>query len=188
LTKKNQQNKRIFSNDLSRRLLSFFFFPQKNEFLTDRELRLYAIENTKDVRKYIPENELEKFDAILDVITKYANGNATEEERESAWASARESAWESAWASALASAWASARESALESARASALESARESAWASAWASARESALESALESAWASAWASARESALESARASAYNLKIDRLYNIFKQKELISE
>ncbi len=34
--KKNQQNKRIFSNDLSRRLLSFFFFPQKNEFLTDR--------------------------------------------------------------------------------------------------------------------------------------------------------
>lgn len=92
----------------------------------DKELRLFAVSNAKRVRHLIPEDELEKFDGVLEVASRYANGEASREElasaeayerayerasaRNYARASARASAWASAWNSVRASTWDSMKE------------------------------------------------------------------------------
>ncbi len=56
-----------------------------NLFLTTQELRLLAVDNAKNAKQFISENELENFDAVLKVVTKYAYGNATTQNLGSAW-------------------------------------------------------------------------------------------------------
>lgn len=94
--------------------------------------------------------------ACIETRERWARGEASDGERESAL----DSAWDSAWEAD--SAWAPARASARASARDFARDSAGEAAWASADASARDSSDDSADDSAWASAWASARATQCE--------------------------
>ena len=72
-------------------------------FLPDRENRMFAIWNARQAQVVAKLKTNEKYNDIMSVVERYANGNATEDERASAW----ESAWESAWASARGSARAS---------------------------------------------------------------------------------
>jgi hypothetical protein len=125
--------------------VSYFNWTWQRSF-DRRTLRLLAVRFARDVQHLAP-----GADKIIDVVERYANGEATRDELLSAWESSGESARTSAWESALGSA----RALAWASAGASALESSGESAGASAWESALGSAIALALESARTSAWES---------------------------------
>ncbi|QQK04790.1 hypothetical protein JFN94_26035 [Burkholderia anthina] len=97
----------------------------------DRDIRLFAVWCGRQV-EHLMEDQRSK-DA-LDVAERFANGEATEEERAAAW----DAAWAAAWAAARDAAW-----------------DAAGGAWAAAWAAAR-----AAAGGAWAAAWAAARAAA----------------------------
>lgn len=80
----------------------------------DRDIRLFAVWCARQV-EHLMQDQRSK-DA-LNVAERFANGEATEEERVAAEAAAREAAWDAAWA-----------------ARAAAWAAARAAAWAAAWA------------------------------------------------------
>lgn len=53
----------------------------RDEFLSDKELRLFALSNAKKAREFIDDDdELDKFDLILEVLEEYAYENSTNEE------------------------------------------------------------------------------------------------------------
>jgi hypothetical protein len=98
----------------------FWLLPEK----TMRLLACDFAEHTLYIfEKQYPEDKRPR--QSIETSRRYAEGEATQEELDAAWASARASAWESA------------------------MESARESAMESAWGAARASAWESAMVSAW---------------------------------------
>jgi hypothetical protein len=89
----------------------------------------------------------------VEVSERFANGEATEEERDAAGDAARDAAWDAAGAAARAAAWAAAWDAAgaaaRDAARAAAGDAARDAAWDAARAAARAAA--------WAAAWDAAR-------------------------------
>ena len=93
--------------------------------LTERELRLFAVWCARQVQHLLTDPRSIK---AIDVAERYANGEATKEELDVAWAAAcdaaceaargatrdaaRAAAWAAAWAAACAAAWAAARDAA----------------------------------------------------------------------------
>jgi hypothetical protein len=99
---------------------------------TDRKLRLFAVDCAQDAlgafESFIPGDT--RVRECLEVVRRYANGEATEQER----SAAKSAAWSAAWSAAESAAW-SAAESAAESAAWSAAKSA---AWSAAKSAAKE--------------------------------------------------
>ena len=108
----------------------------------DREIRLFAVDCARQVQHLMTDP---RSLAALDVAERFANGLATSEELDAAWAAARDAARDAAWAAA----------------RATALAAARATAWATAWAAA------DAARDAADAAWYAARDAA-DAARAAA--------------------
>jgi hypothetical protein len=119
---------------------------RKAEAWNERTARIFAVECAESVLHLIPEGvERTTAEVALYVARCYADGEATDEELDAAWAAAwdaRDAAWAAwaaraaAWAAALdaarAAAWAArdaARNAALDAARAAALDAARAAAW-----------------------------------------------------------
>jgi hypothetical protein len=75
----------------------------REDFLSASLLRKFAIAQAKTCRKNIPDKDKKEFDRILRIVTRFANGKATDDER-SAVRSAAESAAGSAAGSAAESA------------------------------------------------------------------------------------
>ena len=71
----------------------------------DREIRLFAVWCARQVQHL---NTGPRVSACIDVAERFANGEATDEERAAAWAAARAAARAAAWAAARAAAWDSA--------------------------------------------------------------------------------
>ena len=94
----------------------------------DREIRLFAVDCARQVQHLMTDP---RSLAALDVAERFANGLATSEELDAAWAAAGAEAWAAAWDAADA-AWAAAGAEA----------------WAAAW---------DAADAAWAAAWDVAR-------------------------------
>ncbi|CAJ3467707.1 putative bacteriophage protein [Burkholderia pseudomallei] len=117
----------------------------------DRDLRLFAVWCARQVEHLMEEQRSKD---ALNVAERFANGEATDEERATAWAAAGAAAGgaarDAAWAAARADAWDAAR----AAARAAAWAAARDAAWAAAW--------DAAGATAWAAAWAAARDAALD--------------------------
>ena len=101
----------------------------RNDFMTDRDLRLFAVWCARESLKLI-ESPDERSVNACNVAELYANGEATQDELEASWEAAREASWEAAWEAA--------RAAAREAARAAS----REAAWAAARVAAREAARE----------------------------------------------
>jgi len=144
----------------------------RNEFMSDKDMRLFAIWCARESFKLQTTVDQRSIDAV-NCAERYANGKATDDELRAAK--------KAAWSAASSAAW-SATESAVDSA---ARETAASAAWSAAWsatASAAESAAESALESAW-SAAASAAESARSAAREAAREAQINKLLTYFKEE-----
>ncbi|MDN7867793.1 hypothetical protein QZM26_00025 [Burkholderia multivorans] len=113
----------------------------------DRDIRLFAVWCARQV-EHLMEDQRSK-DA-LNVAERFANGEATEEER----AAARDAAWAAAWAAAGDAAW--------EAARAAARAAAGDAAGDAAWAAARAAAGDAARAAAGDAAWDAAREAQAE--------------------------
>ncbi|UVS95681.1 hypothetical protein [Burkholderia glumae] len=117
----------------------------------DRDARLFAVWCARQV-EHLMEDQRSK-DA-LDVAERFANSEATEEERAAAWAAA--------WDAARAAAWDAARDAARAAAWAAARADARDAAWDAArdaaWAAARDAAWDAARDAAWAAARAAQAE------------------------------
>ena len=78
--------------------------------LTDRELRLLAVWAARQVQHLMPDA---RSIAALDVAERHANGQATDEELDAAWAAARAAARDAARAAASEAAWDAASEAQL---------------------------------------------------------------------------
>jgi len=68
----------------------------------DREIRLYAVWCGRQVQHLMADP---RSIAALDVAERFANGKATEAERDAAWSAAGTAAWAAAWDAAGAAAW-----------------------------------------------------------------------------------
>ena len=149
----------------------------RNDFMTDRELRLYAVWCARKVQHLMID---ERSINALNVAEKFANGDASQEDlvaargaaQEASWGAAQEAAWCAAWCAACCAPWGeargAAREAAREAARGAAREAAREAARGVAQEAARGAAQEAAPCEAWCAAW----------------EAQIDRLIEVFEEKE----
>ena len=83
----------------------------RKEFMTDRDMRLFAVWCAREALKLLENPDQRSIDAC-DVAERFANGEATSDElsaaRDAAWdaAAARTAAWDAAWAAAWDAAWA----------------------------------------------------------------------------------
>ncbi|ALB97275.1 hypothetical protein [Burkholderia pseudomallei] len=129
----------------------------------DRDLRLFAVWCARQV-EHLMQDQCSK-DA-LNVAERFANGEATDEERaaarDAARATARDAAWATAWATARDAAWATAWGAARATARDAAWATAWGAAWAAAGGAAGAAARAAARAAAWAAAWAAAGGAALD--------------------------
>ena len=125
----------------------------------DREIRLYAVWCARQVQHL---NTDPRVSACIDVAERFANGEATDEERAAARAAAgdaaRAAAGDAAGAAARAAAWAAAGDAAWAAARAAAWDAA----WAAAGDAARDAAWAAAGDAAWAAAWAAQKTRLIE--------------------------
>ncbi|CAJ4707009.1 putative bacteriophage protein [Burkholderia pseudomallei] len=108
----------------------------------DRDLRLFAVWCARQVEHLMEEQRSKD---ALNVAERFANGEATDEERATAWAAAGDAARDAAWAAARAAAWDAAR----AAARAAAWAAARDAAWAAAGDAAWDAAGDAARDAAW---------------------------------------
>jgi hypothetical protein len=108
----------------------------------DREIRLFGVWCARQVQHIM---EDPRSIAALDVAERFANGEATDEERDAA----RDAAWDAARAAARAAAWDAARAAARAAARDAARAAARAAAWDAARAAARAAAWDAARDAAW---------------------------------------
>ena len=88
----------------------------RNEFLSDRDLRLFAVWCAREALKLVEEPDPRSVEAC-NVAERFANGEAIQEElsaaRDAARDAARAAAWAAAWAAASDAAWAAARDAQL---------------------------------------------------------------------------
>ncbi|MBR7789853.1 hypothetical protein [Burkholderia pseudomallei] len=161
----------------------------------DRDLRLFAVWCARQV-EHLMQDQCSK-DA-LNVAERFANGEATDEERaaarDAARATARAAARDAAWATAWGAAWAAAggaagaaarataRAAARDAARATARAAARDAAWATARAAARDAAWATAWAAAWATAWAAAGATAWATAWDAAWGAALDAQKEMFER------
>jgi hypothetical protein len=152
----------------------------------DRRLRLFAADCAEDVLPIfykIRPNDDRPAKAIK-VARRFANGEATSDERAAAWAAAEaasrdaagDAAWAAAWDAAWDAAWAAAGAAAGDAARAAA----RDAAWAAAWAAAEAAARAAARDAAGDAAGAAAGDAARDAAWAKYSNWLIVRLESDF--------
>ena len=121
----------------------------RNEFYTDKQLRLFAVWCAREALKLIGNPDPRSVNAC-DTAERFANGEATEKElnaaRVAAWGAARDAAWSAAraaaWGAARAAAWGAAWDAARGAANAAAWSAANAAAWsaanAAAWGAARD--------------------------------------------------
>jgi hypothetical protein len=155
----------------------------RKEFMTDRDIRLFAVWCAREALKLI-ENPDQRSINACDVSEKFANGQATSEEwaaaRDAARAAARDAAGaaarDAAWAAAGAAAWDAAGAAAWDAARDAAGAAARDAAWAAAGAAAWAAAGDAAGAAARDAAWAAAGDAAWDAGAA-----QIDQLMTYFK-------
>ena len=93
----------------------------------DREIRLYAVWCGRQVQHLMADP---RSIAALDVAERFANGKATEAERDAAWSAAGTAAWGAAWAASAAATWAASAVSAWAAAGTAAAAAAGSAAWA----------------------------------------------------------
>ena len=105
----------------------------------DREIRLYCVWCARQVQHLMTDPR--SLDA-LDVAERFANGEATEQERAAALDAAGDAAWVAAW----------------DAAGAAARAAAGDAAWAAAWDAAWAAAMAAAMDAARAAVWAAARD------------------------------
>jgi len=100
----------------------------------DHQIRLFAVWCARQVQHLMTDA---RSVAALDVVERFANGEASDSERaaawDTAWAAARDTAWDAAGAAARAAAWAAARDAAGDAAWAAARAAAWDAAWNAAW-------------------------------------------------------
>jgi hypothetical protein len=116
---------------------------------------------------------------VVEVVERFAEGRATEEERDAA----RDAAWAAARAASDA-AWAAARDAAWDAASDAAWDAASDAAWAAARAAAREAAREAARDAARAArdaAWDAARDAAWDAASDAAWDAARDAAWDAAK-------
>ena len=141
--------------------------------VVDRDARLFAVWCARQVQHLMTD---ERSIAALDVAERFANLQATEQERAAArvaaWAAAGDAEWDAAW------------DAAGDAAGDAARDAARDAAWAAAWAAARDAA----RDAAWAAArvaardaaWVAARDAARDAARAAARVAEWDAQRSMF--------
>ena len=122
----------------------------REDFMSDKDMRLFAVWCAREGLKLIPEPDKRSVNAC-DVAEKFANGEATEEELNSACAAAEAAAWATCAAAN------------------------RAAVWAAVWAANRDAA-NAATWAVWAAAWAAARAAV----RAAAEDAQIDKLLTFF--------
>lgn len=101
----------------------------RNEFYTDKQLRLFAVWCTREALKMV-DNPDQRSVSACDIAERYANGESTDEELraarvaawDAAWDAARDAVWDAVWAAARAAAWDAARAAEWDAARAAAVE------------------------------------------------------------------
>ncbi len=146
----------------------------------DRSARHFAADCAEDVLRLVPEPERAICAATIAVVRRYADGEATGEELDAAWAAAWDAAWDAARAAAGAAAgdaaWAAAWDAAWDAARAAAWDAARAAAWDAARAAAGAAAGAAARDAARAAAGDAARAAAGDAARAAARAAQTARL------------
>ena len=106
-----------------------FWLLLRNEFYTDKQLRLFAVWCAREALKLVENPDQRSIDAC-NVAERFANGEATREEL----CAARFTAWDAAWDAARAAAWAASAVS--DAAWAAASDAASYAAWAASAASA----------------------------------------------------
>lgn len=121
----------------------------RNEFMSDRDLRLFAVWCAREALKLIESPDERSINAC-NVAEMYANGEATQDElaaaREAAEAAAREAAWAASWEAAWAASWAASWEAAGEASWAAAARAAGVAAGVAARAAAGEAAREAQID------------------------------------------
>jgi hypothetical protein len=129
------------------------------DLFNDQQRRLMAC-------RFVRETPIGEGKTVLDLLTdersrnavivaeRFANGEATQEELDAAWAASRDAvtaaAWDAAW----------------DAARAAARDAVTAAAWDAAWAAAWAAARDAVTAAAWAAAWAAARDAARDAATA----------------------
>lgn len=69
----------------------------RTDLISERTIRLFAVWSARQCEKFVPENDRKKFSDILDVIQRFAMGEATENERDAAWDAARDASLGRSW-------------------------------------------------------------------------------------------
>jgi hypothetical protein len=150
----------------------FVWLLCRKEFMTEKDMRLFAVWCAREALKLLENPDQRSLNAC-DVAERFANGEATSDELDAAWAAARDEARDAAWAAARSAAWAAAGSAARYAAWAAAGSAAGAAAGAAAWAAASDEA--------WAAAGAAARAAARDEARDAAWAAQIDKLLTYFK-------
>jgi hypothetical protein len=142
----------------------FVWLLCRKEFMTEKDMRLFAVWCAREALKLLENPDQRSLNAC-DVAERFANGEATSDELDAAWAAAGSAAWDAAGAAARyaarSAAWAAAGSAAGAAARAAA----SDAAWAAA------------SDAAWAAAWDAASDEASDEAR----DAQIDKLLTYFK-------
>ncbi len=99
----------------------------------ERTARLFACDCAEDALQSADPSVRDVLAAAIATARRYADGLATREELDAAWAAASAAAWAAASAAASAAAWAAARAAAWDAAWAAASAAAWDAAWAAAW-------------------------------------------------------
>jgi hypothetical protein len=154
--------------------------------IDNRTLRLFAVWCARQALALIDHPDPRSVSAV-DTAERYANGQATDEERAAAWAAAGDAAWDAAGAAAWA-AGAAARDAARAAAGAAAWDAAGAAARAAAWAAGA-----AAWDAARAAAWAAARAAraagdAGDAAWAAAWDAQIKHLIEMLEAEPVNGE
>ena len=162
----------------------------RNEFYTDKQLRLFAVWCAREALKLI-DNPDQRSITACDVAERFANGEATEKELNAANAAANaaraaanaaRAAANAARDAANAAAWDAAMDAAMDAANAAAMDAANAAAWdaanAAAMDAANAAANAAAMDAANAAAWDAAWDAAMAAANAAAWDAAWDEQLN----------
>ena len=151
----------------------------REQFMSDKDMRLFAVWCAREALKLV-DNPDRRIVNACDVAERFANGEATRDERAAARSAARAAAWSAASDAARAAAWSAARaaawSAASDAARDAAWSAASDAARSAAWSAASDAARDAARYAAWYAAKSAAWSAASDAARAA----QIDKLLTYF--------